>query len=64
MKRERPAAETTGQEIDTATALSTDSLPKPVESVAVQLRRRRAASWRLPPLASGHRDPLDDRRAS
>ena len=22
-------------------------------------RRRRAASWRRPPLASGHRDPLD-----
>jgi hypothetical protein len=24
-----------------------------------QLRRRRAASWRCPPLADGRRDPLD-----
>lgn len=27
------------------------------ESVAVQLRRRREASYRLPPLNSGRRDP-------
>jgi hypothetical protein len=27
------------------------------------LRRRREASWRMPPLASGHRDPLDCRTA-
>jgi hypothetical protein len=30
-----------------------------VENVSVQLRRRRAASWRLPPLADGRRDPID-----
>ena len=29
------------------------------ERIAVQLRRRRLASYRLPPLASGFRDPLD-----
>lgn len=29
------------------------------ESTADQLRRRRAASYRLPPLADGHQDPLD-----
>jgi hypothetical protein len=29
------------------------------ESIAAQLRRRREASYRLPPLADGHRDPLD-----
>jgi hypothetical protein len=32
--------------------VSTENLPD-------QLRRRRAASWRLPPLADGRRDPLD-----
>jgi len=29
------------------------------EDVAMQLRRRRAASHRLPPLPDGRRDPLD-----
>ena len=28
-------------------------------TAAADMRRRRAASWGLPPLASGHRDPLD-----
>jgi len=27
--------------------------------LAAQLRRRRESAWRLPPLESGHRDPLD-----
>jgi hypothetical protein len=30
-----------------------------VEGVALQLRRRRAASWRCEPLADGRRDPID-----
>jgi hypothetical protein len=29
---------------------------------AFSLRRRRSAAWRLPPLPSGHRDPLDGLR--
>jgi hypothetical protein len=28
--------------------------------IPAQLRRRRVASWRLPPLDDGRRDPLDD----
>jgi hypothetical protein len=31
----------------------------PAGHVPEQLRRRRAASWRCPPLSCGHRDPLD-----
>jgi len=34
------------------------------DDIAAQLRRRREASWRLPPLESGFRDPLDQRAAS
>ena len=34
------------------------------EILAEQLRRRRAASWRLPPLGCGHRDPIDGRAGS
>jgi len=30
-----------------------------VDDVPVQLRRRRAASWRCPPLGCGRRDPID-----
>jgi hypothetical protein len=33
-----------------------------VGQIPAQLRRRRAASWRLPPMPScGHRDPIDCR---
>ena len=35
-----------------------------LDDIAAQLRRRREASWRLPPLESGYRDPLDQRAAS
>ncbi|MGH7745377.1 MAG: hypothetical protein ACREQ5_11375 [Candidatus Dormibacteria bacterium] len=36
-------------------------IPHPRHSdVPAQLRRRRAASWRCPPLAGGRRDPWDD----
>jgi hypothetical protein len=31
--------------------------PRQVEHVSDQLRRRRAAAWRLPPLSHGRRDP-------
>ncbi|MGH3542481.1 MAG: hypothetical protein ACRD0H_04700 [Actinomycetes bacterium] len=35
-------------------------IPHPRHSdIPAALRRRRAASWRLPPLADGRRDPLD-----
>jgi hypothetical protein len=42
------------QEADTAEPSSTVVC---FESIAVQLRRRREASYRLPPLPSGRRDP-------
>jgi hypothetical protein len=35
-----------------------------LDDIAAQLRRRRAASWRLPPMPCGHHDPLDCRAAS
>ncbi len=31
----------------------------PADGIPAQLRRRRAAALRLPPLPCGHRDPLD-----
>jgi hypothetical protein len=34
------------------------------DDIAAQLRRRREASWRLPPLKSGYRDPLDHLRSA
>ncbi|MGH4012199.1 MAG: hypothetical protein ACRDTH_29240 [Pseudonocardiaceae bacterium] len=53
--RERPAPDDSGRHQATRhvqdTAAST--------SVAAPLRRRRAASYRCPPLADGRRDPLD-----
>jgi hypothetical protein len=38
---------------------SDDNLPADTDSIPQQLRRRREASYRLPPLADGRRDPLD-----
>jgi hypothetical protein len=38
--------------------------PTPTETIADQLRRRREASLRLPPLPSGKRDPWDIERRS
>ncbi len=35
-----------------------------VRELAEQLRRRREASLRLPPLADGYRDPLDKLRSA
>ena len=39
------------------------TVPNPIRCsrIAQQLRRRRAASWRLPALPDGRRDPLDPR---
>lgn len=31
----------------------------PADAIALQLRRRRAAAYRCPPMDCGHRDPLD-----
>lgn len=59
---ERPAADgalevtVTGQvasRVPPATPKNTD------DDIGMQLRRRREASWRVPPLAGGLRDPLD-----
>jgi hypothetical protein len=45
----------------TTTAISdhdeADEAKSSAEQIAAQLRRRRAASYRLPPLSSGRRDP-------
>jgi hypothetical protein len=45
----RPNVKVTGTALDAA-------------SVATPMRRRREAAWRLPVLASGHHDPLDEAR--
>jgi hypothetical protein len=37
-----------------------DVSPAELDEVAVQLRRRREAALRLPPLQSGYRDPIDE----
>jgi hypothetical protein len=44
----------------TRSALPQPSYDDRAETIATQLRRRREASRRLPPLQSGHRDPLDE----
>jgi hypothetical protein len=41
------------------TAAGDEAVDAAVENVAAQLRRRRGASWRMPPLADGCRDPID-----
>jgi hypothetical protein len=43
--------------VDAGQARRSDATATP--SVPAQLRRRHLASWRLPPLPSGQRDPLD-----
>jgi hypothetical protein len=40
-------------------ALTVDDPLGSIAVLAAQLHRRRAASYRLPPLADGRRDPLD-----
>jgi hypothetical protein len=59
-----PAGESGGREDEAAGggnvgALTLDDPPDRIAELAAQLRRRRAASYRLPPLADGRRDPLD-----
>jgi hypothetical protein len=44
---------------DLGTQMTTGRVETRVSDVAAQLRRRRAAAWRLVPLSDGHRDPLD-----
>lgn len=43
---------------DESTTNVLNSVREP-EGIAAQLRRRREAAWRLPPLPDGLRDPLD-----
>jgi len=75
MLPDRPPGRRTGPEVTTPQArpnvenpvTDTDSLTPggdEIAELAEQLKRRREASWRLPPLECGHRDPLDCRRAS
>jgi hypothetical protein len=52
---ERPAA---GGALEMTTGKVTSRIP-PANDIRAQLRRRREASLRLPPLADGRRDPLD-----
>jgi hypothetical protein len=49
---------TTGALRRTTTTKSTDSITRDPD-LAADLRRRRAASYRMPLLPCGHRDPLD-----
>lgn len=51
-RRSRPAVNWTA-----SGTTSTSSDVTPGSLAAAGLRRRRHASWRCPPLASGHRDP-------
>jgi hypothetical protein len=52
-------ADTTQPEVDTAERNSGDHQPGRGEELLAQLRRRREAALRLPPLASGRRDPAE-----
>jgi hypothetical protein len=51
----RPSTNDTSDQHDADTAENISQVCQ--ESVAAQLRRRREASYRLPPLGSGRRDP-------
>ena len=53
-----PEATSTTSTPATATAAKGYSHVNAAESVPAQLERRRHASFRLPPLQSGHRDPI------
>lgn len=61
MSAEKNPPEATGGPEDQQGGGSTSSVPGR-DSIAQQLRRRRLASYRLPPLPCGHRDPLLDCR--
>jgi len=62
MARDRPRARPGGGR----TGSRNDPLGGGITSTiaAAQLRHRREAAWRLPPLCDGHRDPLDAEAAS
>jgi hypothetical protein len=46
--------------VDTIVTAADDDIRQRAE----QLKRRREASWRLPPLQDGYRDPLDRLRSA
>jgi len=56
--KSRPVVSGAAEE-NAADELSAESLPPDTDSIAAQLRRRREAVKRLPPLDSGKRDPWD-----
>ncbi len=49
---------------ESAVPLPTRASDDDPDSLSAQLRRRPEASWRLPPVADGYRDPLDRLAAS
>lgn len=51
--RDRPEDQAATKRLDAS------MVPKQADDIALQLRRRREAAWRLPPLVSGKRDPWD-----
>lgn len=59
-KEDRPGSPT--EAISKSTADADLKLPSTIAQVGdtpAQLRRRRASSWRCPPLSCGRRDPID-----
>jgi hypothetical protein len=63
----RPRAESADQDgaggnVETNLPPDAAAVPDELAEYVAQLRRRREASWRLPPLESGYRDPLDQLR--
>jgi hypothetical protein len=65
-KHSRPVVSEAASENASGDGISSAILTQPTDQQPVdraveniQLRRRRAASWRLPPLADGRRDPID-----
>jgi hypothetical protein len=72
MLPDRPPGRRTGPKVATPQARlkvenpdDTDTaIMPPADDVVAQLKRRREASLRLPPLACGHRDPLDCHRSA
>lgn len=59
-KRSAPGPKNPGAQGDQQGTRSTPMLPRATDdSVPQQIRRRRAAALRCPPLDDGHRDPMD-----
>jgi hypothetical protein len=57
-KGSRPVVSEAAEE-NAADELSADNLPTDTDTIPQQLRRRREAAKRLPPLSNGVRDPWD-----